>query len=106
MAGAFQAWVKPEVDPPRVCALPREACNGRAFVSHGPKFSRAAASVRADWTRGVMGAGRRKHIADGPEGAASRGASKAKVAPPRGDALRREGGDLTGLEVASPDREV
>ena len=26
-------------------------------------------------------AGRRKHIADGPQGAASRGASKAKVAP-------------------------
>ena len=29
------------------------------------------------------GAGRRKHIADGPEGAASRGASKAKVDPPK-----------------------
>jgi hypothetical protein len=28
-------------------------------------------------------AGRRKHIADGPEGAASRGASKAKVDPPK-----------------------
>jgi len=23
LAGAFQAWVKPEVDPPKVCALPR-----------------------------------------------------------------------------------
>jgi hypothetical protein len=32
-------------------------------------------------------AGRRKHIADGPEGAASRGASKAKVDPPRVCAL-------------------
>ncbi len=29
---------------------------------------------------------RRKHIADGPKGAASRGASKAKVDPPKVDA--------------------
>jgi hypothetical protein len=28
-------------------------------------------------------AGRRKHIANGPQGAAGRGASKAKVDPPR-----------------------
>ena len=34
-------------------------------------------------------AGRRKRIADGPEGAASRGASKAKVDPPKDEALPR-----------------
>jgi hypothetical protein len=33
-------------------------------------------------------AGRRKHIADGPQGAASMGASKAKVDPPSIYALR------------------
>ena len=37
-------------------------------------------------------AGRRKHIADGPEGAASRSASKAKVEPPRPLARSPEGG--------------
>ena len=39
--------------------------------------------------RGVLGAGRRKHIADGPKGAASMGASKAKADPPRIFALPR-----------------
>jgi hypothetical protein len=43
-------------------------------------------------------AGRRKHIADGPEGAASMGASKAKVAP-RVYARQRDSKNLGGFIV-------
>ena len=41
--GAFQSWVKPEVDPPIGCALPRDLKLGRDIVSHVPFFSREAA---------------------------------------------------------------
>jgi hypothetical protein len=58
--GTVQSWVKPEVDPPIGCALPREVVT-KSFewmrlgasrlrrdtgfiVSHDPRFSREAAS--------------------------------------------------------------
>ncbi len=48
--GASQSWVKPEVDPPIGCALPRDLKPGRDIVSHVPFFSREAACVqRQSW---------------------------------------------------------
>ena len=47
-------------------------------------------------------AGRRKHIADDPQGAASRGASKAKVDPPKvGALLRGQRGRALILNISS-----
>ncbi len=58
--GAFQSWVKPEVDPPICCALPRDLKLGRDIVSHVPFFSREAASEDVDEVAacGLAGAGR------------------------------------------------
>ena len=38
--GATQSWVKPEVDPPRVWALPRGACSGVSVSAGGLSSSR------------------------------------------------------------------
>jgi hypothetical protein len=41
--GAVQSWVKPEVDPPSVCALPRGSYLGRV---HRPRMTHFSAAQR------------------------------------------------------------
>ena len=45
--GAAQSWVKPEVDPPRLSAAARVLILGGPSSSHGPFFSREAASAKS-----------------------------------------------------------
>jgi len=45
--GAVQSWVKPEVDPPRLSAAARVVILGVPSSSHGPFFSREAASAES-----------------------------------------------------------
>jgi hypothetical protein len=75
MGGASSRMPQTSAAKRRFCELRRGGRGGGSGASCWRERFRLGSSQPKPW------AGRRKHIADGPEGAASRGASKAKVDP-------------------------
>ena len=51
--GAFQSWVKPEVDPPRVCARQRDSYLGRVHCPRMTHFSTTNCSIFYEWGTGL-----------------------------------------------------